>query len=224
VWYQPPSVDLKISPRRLMHTDTGQAVDQLVAYLGTERGQLLRGQLVTEAVQVLDTLEVETAQLLDGYRDLLLRAAQIAPAAVLRLLFADSDATGKGRLQTVLDALGERFLKQVQRGAPQNSTLQAFARTVTALGSMQGMDQKRTNQIIRKVCFECSYQVVHSVGHNQGCVRSQVLKEPALTAVLSEIASRLAERLAARLVRRLLGDSATPAVVAKAPDTNTAAA
>jgi hypothetical protein len=186
---------------------SGQAIDQLVVYLNTERGGLLRNKLVAEAVQALDALEVETSQLLNGYRDLPLRAMQVAPAAGLRLLFADSDATaGKGRLQSVLSTLGDRFIQEMQRGAPQNSTLQAFARTVKALQSAPGIDKK--NQILRKVRFTALLYVLRfALIFAVLIFVAQVLKEPVLTSALAEIASRLAERLTGRFVRRLLGDA-----------------
>jgi hypothetical protein len=195
----------------------GQAIDQLVVYLSTERGGLLRDKLVAEAVQALNTLEVETAQLLDGYRDLPLRAMQVAPAAALRMLFVDRDPTaGKGRVQSVLSTLGNRFLQEMQRSAPQNSTLQAFARTVKALQSAPGMDQKKVNQILRKVRFTALLYVLRFAHICAELIFvAQVLNEPVLTSALSEIASRLVERLTGRVVRRLLGDAdRAPASVA----------
>lgn len=123
--------------------DISLAADQLIAHLASDSGRDLRELLAREAVEGLDTLETETLQFVLQAVD---EHGLDGPVGVVKIIL-NSD----GRLRSVLDALADRVLAEVEAKAPADSLLQSARSAVQILRASKGHNQIGHISMIRKV-------------------------------------------------------------------------
>ena len=180
--------------------DVAAAVDQLLAYLVSDRGRTVRELLVVQAVDVLDELGTDAAEFALAFAALSLSprgAATIRGPLVDQLrellqaggpgggLAAGNATAVSAYLSTLADTLVKVATPAAKEANPSPALVEAAA-TLRMLASSGGVSGSKVAAVVQKV-----------------------LKDPVSQDVVARVASALGERAATRMVRRVFGVAET---------------
>jgi aarF domain-containing kinase len=180
--------------------DVAAALDQLLAYLVSDRGRGVRELLVLEAVEVLDELGTDAAEFALAFASLSfsprgaalrgpmgdqLRDLWQAGAPVPGGPLAGNATAVSAYLSTLADAL-VRVATPAAREANPSPALVEAAATLRTLASSGGGSATKVAAVVQKV-----------------------LRDPVSQDVIARVASALGERAATRFVRRVFGVAGT---------------
>lgn len=166
--------------------DVTLAVDQLLAYLVSDKGQSVRDILSVQMVEILDTLGADAADFAVSFASVTAKG-QLG-AIPLGPVFRQGQKQGEGfNLNALSEALLKAATPAAQAAKPSPALVDAY-KTLRILRANEALSGDKLTVILRNV-----------------------LREPVAQTVLSKVLSELSERAAARFVRRVFnGPVAVP--------------
>ena len=167
--------------------DVALAVDQLLAYLVSDKGTSVRNILSVQLVEILDTLGADAADFALSFASVTAKGqVGIIP---LGPVFRQGQKQGESfNLNALSEALLKAATPAAQAAKPSPALVDAY-NTLRILRGSEGLDGDKLTTIVRNV-----------------------LREPVAQSVLSKVLSELSERAAARFVRRVFnGPAVLPA-------------